>query len=570
MTRWRNRVIVVAAAVAAVTSACSNDEPLVPPAAAAEAQPGGTLRVGILEPRTVAPWLTSRFDPYGSLIVETMCDSLFELDHETGEFLPALVSQWKMPNPSQLSAKLHKGLRFSDGAKVDAEDITTSYARVAKSETGSPVADLLAPLSGWDQLRELPATGEDPRLRDRLAGVRSPEPTSVEIRAGADAPDVFTVLDHPVGSVIPYDRFRQDPQAMERQPICVGPYRLAEPWAPGQQVIRLLRSGSYHAENVAYSRGGQGWVDEIEFHVLPDGPALHQAFVEGRVHLAYLPDNLVPAATQERPADVVVAALPTVEYLGLPVKVEPWSNADVRRAVSLAIDRQALVDAGLGGIGSPADSFVPPTLGTNYLTGDRRDETACAKTMPPKGDVEAAKEVLREADITLEGVPVTLAFNDEFGNRQLVEAVAEQLRTRLGLDVTLEPQNWETYLTVATSTTGFPTPFRLSWAEQYADPVRYLGPLFSRSTLTSDNFSRYTSKEYDELLEDAVEQVNPEDRHALYAEAENIICTDLPMVPLVFGARAYLVQHGTIASAVGAIGDLTTGQPLLRELYVKQ
>lgn len=558
------------AVVAALLAAgCAQTATIDPPTALPEAEPGGTLRVGILEPRTIAPWLTSTLDPYGSLVVDTMCDTLVEVDPRTGDLIPALLVQWKTPNSNELIGKLRKDLRFPDGTKVDAEDITSSYARVAKSEIASPVADTLAPVVGWDELRELAEAGEDPRMRDRLLGLRSPEPTSIQVTLASAAPDFFTALSHPLGAVIPLDRYRADPAAMERQPVCVGPYRLAAPWDPGQDVIQLVRSESYHAGSVAFSRGGAGWADTIEFHVLPDDAALLQAFREGRVDLAYLADDLVPEARQVLGDAVVTADLPAVEYLGLPVKTEPWSDPDVRKAVSLAIDRRALA-AALPGPWQAADGFVPPALGSNYATGDARQTTACAKSMPAEGDLEAAKEALRAAGVDLAGTTMTVAFNDEFSNRTVMEAVAGQLRERLGLKVELEGQNWETYLTTGTSTTGFTTPFRFSWAEQYPDPSRYLAPLFSRATLTTDNFSRFTSKEFDDLIEEALESVNQEDRQATLLEAENLICIDLPMVPLLFAGRAYMVRHDAVGSAVQNLTDRTTGQPLVRDIYVKQ
>lgn len=566
----RRRIAAALLVVSVAATGCATTPSPEPPAATPEARPGGTLRVGILEPRTLAPWLTSTFDPYGSVIVETMCDSLVELDPRTGEMLPALVQHWKAPNPSQLVAKLRKGLRFSDGTGADAEDVTTSFARVTKSEIGSPVADVLRPIAGWDELRELAPAGQDPKQRDRLAGFRAPEPTSIEVSLAEDAPDFFTVLSHPLGAVVPYDRFREDPIAMERRPICVGPYRLTEPWEPGQRIIRLSRSEAYHARNPAYTRGGRGWADVVEFHVMPDPNALRDAYAQGRVDVAYLADELVPSARESFGSDVVVATTPTVDYLGLPVKSEPWSNVDVRKAISLAIDRRALAQSVSAGVSRPATGFVPDSLGANYAVADARKRTACPDALPAERRLQEAKDMLRSSGVDLAAATMTFTFNDEYENRQLVEAVAAQLRETLGITVELEGQNWETYLASATSTSGLTTPFRLSWAEQYADPSRYLAPLFLRSAFTGDNFSRYSSREFDELIDDALERVNPKDRQAGYLEAENVLCSDLPMVPLLFGGRAYLVRHAVVGSSVELLTHLASGQPLLREMYLKQ
>lgn len=568
MTRTATARTTAVLLVSALLVACSSGVEYQSPAAAEGARPGGTVRIGILEPRTVAPWLTTTFDPYGAAIVATMCDPLMQWDVHSAQLRPAVAKSWIPTGDNLLNVKLRKDLHFSDGSDVKADDVVTSLSRAARSEVASPVAALLEPIEGWEDLQELPTAGDDERKRERLGGINSPEPDGITVALTDAGAGFFAILGHPLASVVPGDDFQRDPVKLEHQPVCVGPYRLSEPWSAGQTVIRLVRSDTYHGANTGYTRGGRGYADVIEFHVKPDAETLLRAYQQGEVDAAYLPDPAAAVAHPDVGADVVTAAGSVIDYLGMPLKDPLWGKPDVRRAVSLAVDRQALAKAVGGGLAEPAAGFVPPSVGVHGATADQRATTGCPGAVPARPDVGQARVLAERTDLA--GAAVTLTYNDEFGNGKLMEAVAAQLRAALGLTVELKPLTWNDYLSTAQSTKGFETPFRVSWSAEYPDPAVHLAPLFSASELSESNFSRFTSDEFDRSLEDAQEQVNPEDRNAAWVDTENLLCASLPLVPLLTRGRSYLIRQSSIGSAAGTFTDLATGQLLVRELYRKQ
>ena len=550
------RLVGIAALTAVLASSCRSDTGQKVRAAPPGATPGGTLVVGILAPQTVAPWLVSRYDPYGSLIVETMCDPMVDL-----------ASRVRMQSPKSVVLKLRDDLRFPDGGVVDAEDIITSFSRAARSELASPVASLLEPVGGYEQLEQLPLASQDERARERLSGVTSPEPKSIEVVLSTDRPDYFGILGHPIASVVSATSFDDDPGALERQPACVGPYRMEAPWSPGTPVIRLVRSASYHGASPRYTRGGLGYADIIEFRVLPDAAALHQEFAAGRLDVGFLEPSELAAASRDRPASIVQAMTPTIDYMGLPTNRAPFDDPDVRVALSMAIDRRALASSVAGGARSAAGRFISPTV-TKALPVPLSAKTSCRATMPSTGDLAGARQRLTKAGVELAGRPLRLSFNDEFGNRELVEAVAAQWREKLGVEADLVPVTRAAYLAAAETNSGFEDIFRMSWSPQYPDPFLYLGPLFASSELRQNNFSRFSSDDFDETLEGAVELVSPEDRVQAYVVAEDLLCRNMPMIPLLYGGRSYLADVPRVRSAAAELTDPTTGQLLLRELYI--
>jgi ABC-type oligopeptide transport system substrate-binding subunit len=513
------------------------------------------LTVGILSPRSIAPWLTSSLDPYGSLVVSTMCDQVLDLDPKTAELVPSVASAFRLQEPHLMTLKVRKTAKFPDGTRVTGRDVADSISRAARFEIASPVADALKLVKGFEQLNSASADDQpDRELRERLAGVSVPDPGSVEVSLKADRPDLFRLLAAPLASVVPSRAFRKDPAGMERKPECVGPYRLTEAWQPGAPSIRLVRNRDYTPADVAYTGGGAGYADSIEFRVFPDRAAAFAAYQAGSVDIAYAPVG---------GADVVVAPTPTLDFIGLPVSKPPFDQRNVRLALSAALDRRALVHAPL----SPHGRFLPDTLPLG-LADDSK--VTCAATAKLDGDLRQAKQLLADAHVDLNGVRVKLLFNDEFDNRALVEAVAKQWQAGLGLQAEPTPMPWQSLLDAAGSVGGLGSPFRLSWTPEAGDPTEYLGPLFLSSAIGVTNWAKFADRSFDkQLAETANGKVDEGDRSADLLEAESQLCQDMPMIPVAEGGVAYAVRQSRVASAAGPFTDRATAGLLLREVYLK-
>lgn len=562
-TRLPCAVTAVALAATVLTTACSPQEKV--RAVPSGVTSGGHLTVGILAPRSIAPWLTSTLDPYGSLVVSTMCDQVLGRDPETGELAPSIASAWRFQKPDDVLLRLRKGLVFPDGSKVTGGDIADSISRPARSELGSPVADVVKLVAGWELLQGLPSAKKNQeRFRDRLLGISSPDPGSVEIVFSKTRPDAFNFLAHPVASVVPSKAYAADPAAMERQPVCAGPYRLDGPWQPGTTTIKLSRSKHYTPSASALVGGGRGFFDSIEFRILADPAALLQAYEKGVVDVAMLPEA-TPARLRAVGGDLVQAASPTVHYVGLPNTQSPFDNNAVRLALSLAIDRKALA-AAVPGL-QPLSRFLPPTLGEPYAD---ESKVACRHTMPSSGDLPAARQLLARMKVTLSGRTIRIAFNDEYDNRALVEGVAKQWQAGLGVRVQLTPIAWNRLLDQATSRSGLADPFRLSWRPETNDPFSYLEPLFATSAIGGTNWSKTALLPFDDQLDKrAAKQLEPQDRVLEILEAENLLCASMPMIPVGQGTVSYAVRQQRIGVARGRATDLGTGALLLREMFSK-
>ncbi|HYQ84209.1 MAG TPA: hypothetical protein VEP28_09445, partial [Rubrobacter sp.] len=175
-------------------------------------------------------------------------------------------------------------------------------------------------------------------------------------------------------------------------------------------------------------------------------------------------------------------------------------------------------------------------------------------------DVDAAKNALGQPGVT---VPeeMNVYLNSGGGHEQWLETVLERWNENLGIRGVLKPAEWDPYIDFL-SGTGADGPFRLAWSVNYPSPESLFAPLFSSSSL--DNFSRYSSPEFDAAMNKARATVGDTERAAAYTDAGKILCRDVPIIPMWFG-----LDHLAFADGLGTGGSARIdifGDPILREL----
>jgi len=248
---------------------------------------------------------------------------------------------------------------------------------------------------------------------------------------------------------------------------------------------------------------------------------------------------------------------PEIDYLGLPADTAPFDSSQVRRALALALSRSELVRRVFPASRVPATGFLPPTTGAA-----RRCDA-----LPADGDITAATALLRRAGVDLHTVRVPLLFNPDGRNRDLVTEVARQWRESLGLVATPTPLAFARFLEKGKTARGFGAPFRFSWSAPDVDG--YLTPLFTGDAIGRDNLSRFDDPTLDDALRRrAWKAVDPADRTLAYSRIADLVCAQMPMIPLTTGLHRYRVSARVGASG-GRFVDASTGQPLLRELYLR-
>ena len=218
-------------------------------------------------------------------------------------------------------------------------------------------------------------------------------------------------------------------------------------------------------------------------------------------------------------------------YYGFTNTKYPFTDQRVRQAFSQAIDRQSLIDNVLKGGQIPATSFAPPGIfgapepGTVGLGYD------------PEAAAAALQSFLDDEGLTLEefnALDITLMHNTSEAHAQIAAAVQQMYADVLGVDVTVENQEWAVYLDTLRNTTPVeeaPHIYRLGWCADYPDENNWVHEVFNsdaganrlRRNCLDPNCAQTTTSEFDEITVQAQQSQDPEERIALYAEAERIL-----------------------------------------------
>jgi ABC-type transport system substrate-binding protein len=600
MTALRSaRLLVALSPACALLSACSlipADAVQAAPAAKSGARTGGSVTVGITRPGGIDP--VNAYEPIGKLISSTMCDTVAMLDPDTAQVREGLAKSMVFsPDGTTLTFKMRRNVRFNDGSLLKPEDVDFSYALLNARSTASYVKDLIAPFAaGISSAAGGQGQREDSVLADDVVGGKRSQPIAQALNeadfqmfANKGNGGAIRALAEPALAPISESAYRRDPIAFARQPVCVGPYKLAKPYLPTDTSISLVRTAGYYAQNVGYTGGGRGYLDTIEFKIFQTADLAYAAYAKGVVDVVAVPRGRADDARRFGAA-VVSGRATDVEFIGVPTGLEPFSSTDLRRALSLALDRTAL-SAALGQAYVPADGFLPAALairpGDNGIrtgavqakasTGAMFDGCSAAVT-PAHADVAAATAALARAEATpgakeALAKPMVLYVNTDGRYEAMARLVARQWKDNLGLTVEVKPLRWADYLQKASQGPGFDGAFHLAWAADATAPVAmfndvqtFLGPVFTASG--TSNWAHWSSTDFDfAFAEDAARASDVRERGVLFKRLERMLCRELPMMPVSFGRPQYLVRSEKLATARTSFLAAATGMPLLREIY---
>ncbi|MFO7776998.1 MAG: ABC transporter substrate-binding protein [Nitriliruptoraceae bacterium] len=353
------------------------EEPTESSAPAVAARAGGTLRIGlVVDPVSIDP----RFvvDDEGELLVDALFDPLVRTDAE-GEIVPAAASRWEVRDDGATFVLQLREATFHDGSPVTAHDFKRTFDRIADSSADPPsfLAYLLADVVGIDAAQT---------QGGGLDGVIVEDDRTLRIELTAPQPGFLTTLSDP--SLVPTPPAADDdPEAYGREPIGNGAFAMAGPRELGA-FLRLVRFEDHHDPAL---------LDEVLFTLYDanDGGAQQwQDLLEGQLQISHLApsrrDEAVERFGRSRDGYTgpgVLDGIRSPVYLyGFDTTRAPFDDARLRRAISLAIDREALATEATEGTRVPATSLVPPGIPGSQ-------SRACDGCVH---DPEAARQLLEE------------------------------------------------------------------------------------------------------------------------------------------------------------------------------
>ena len=289
------------------------------------------------------------------------------------------------------------------------------------------------------------------------------------------------------------------------------------------------------SRNVQYWNDAATAIDEVRHHVLTQGVTELNRYRAGELHITSTvpPDNFAQVR-EEYGAQLRVAPYLGVYYYGFNLTKPPFKdNPGLREALSMAIDRDVLVEKITGRGEAPAYSWVPPGV-ANYEPrrlgfADQGQEERNAR----------ARRLMAEAGYGPDNpLRIELRYNTSDEHRRIALAVQAMWKEALGVETTLINEEFQVLLANMREAEVTQV-FRTSWIGDYNDAHTFL------SIVESDNASnmpRYANEEFDAVMDQAARQLNPQWRRVHLEEAERVFLADHAVIPLYFFVSKHLVS----------------------------
>lgn len=332
--------------------------------------------------------------------------------------------------------------------------------------------------------------------------------------------------------------------------IGTGPFMLGE-WKAGQS-IALKRNPSYNWGPALMQNRAAPFLDSMVFKVIPDATTQLAALQNGEVDAIFInqPDH---RAKLQANASIQLddAVLNSLIYLGFNCKKAPFNDAQVRRALSYAVDKDAILKIALGGIGMVADAPLPPSLPgydaalKTYALG--YDPQKAQATLKDAGFAQGADGTWSRQGQQLKGVLVT-------SNRAPNDTISALLQSQLkAIGIPMEIQQLDSKAVMETTDSGkFDL---LLWRYDWNDPDAlniYLGS----GQIGSTNRVAYSNPEVDKLLAQGARELDEPKRMKLYVEAQKLILQDAPWQPLYVPLDVLAISKRIQGVKIGYMGRM--------------
>ncbi|MDQ1307359.1 MAG: oligopeptide transport system substrate-binding protein [Actinomycetota bacterium] len=409
--------------------------------------------------------------------------------------------------------KIKPGWTFHDGTEVKAKNFVDAWNYGAFGPNAQLNQYFFSPdglgIAGYDAV-----SAEDATVKE-MSGLKVVDDYTFTVELSAPNSLFETIVGYTAFYPMP-DSFFADPKAFEAKPIGNGPFQFVER-VPSVSVD-LMAYPDYKGDRKAK-------VENVQFKMYTSLDAAYADVVANNLDVLdsipaqALAGNIWQTDLAGRFLEKPLSSV--FQSISFPLYDAKFDSVDLRKAISQAIDRETVIDVAFAGTRVPADGWVPPG-NDGYVAGVCGD--ACIF------DPAKAKASL-EAAGGFEG-PLTLAYNADGGHKEWVDATCVSIKNTLGIDCQGKPfPEFGPFREEVTSKamTGM---FRTGWQADYPSIQNFLAPLYA--TGASANDGDYSNPAFDALIQEAV-QVPAAEANVKYGEAESILATDMPVIPMWFG-----------------------------------
>ena len=489
---------------------------------------GFTVQYGS-NPETLDPALNSAVDGGNTII--TVFETLLIIN-ENNETVPGQAESWTTSEDGLTwTFTMRDGLKWSDGSELNAKDFEYSFKRMADPDTAAPYAETcLGMIDGFEEAAGFPDADGNPTAE--------PNPDALNVKASDDGKTLTIVLGYPCSyfdkiaafaamSPVQKATVEANGDAWCTSPdtyVCNGPYMITE-WTPSERIV-LTKNPNYVG----------GWdsskivSESITLLLLEDSSASFAAYNSGEaVLIKDVPTDEIPSLTKaEDGGDFYVDTILGTYYVSLNLQRDAFKDAKVRKALSLAIDRDYVANTIMQGTYSAADSIVGPGIvdESGYFHDNGNAPYISADY---EANLAEAKKLLAEAGYPNgEGYPtIEYSCNDAGYHVPLAEYL-QQAWGDLGITLTISKMEWSSF--TAARRAGEYDVARNGWVMDYNDPSNMLDLFCSGN---GNNDGKYSNPEFDAAIE-ASRVADVSEHFAQLHKAEDILMEDTGCLPIAY------------------------------------
>jgi len=496
--------------------------------APAENQGPKVLRMNLhSEPPTADPGIAE--DTTSGAIIRATFDGLTRTT-EDGKPHESMAEKIEVSDDLLTYTFTLRDAKWSNGDPVTAHDFEFAWKRVLDPKTASNYAYQLYYIKNAEKANKGEASLDE-------VGVKALDDKTLEVKLENPTPFFLELTAF-------YTYYPVNKKVVEANPkwateaathVGNGPFKM-ESWEHKSKLV-LVKNENYWDKDAVK-------LDRIEFSMVEDFNTELSMFENGELDwsgapLSELPLDAMPALKDSGKLNIQPIA-GTYMYK-FNTEKEPFNNVKIRKAFSYAINRQIIIDNVTQQNQQPALGLVPPSMSVN------------PNPYFKDGDVEAAKKLLEEGMKEL-GInqlpPITLSFNTSEGHKKIAEAIQDQWKKALGVEVKLENKEWAVYLEDLHQ--GNYQIGRSGWLGDFNDPINFLEMFKEKNGGNNDTL--WENAQYKELLNKSALEVDPEKRKQVLAQAEQILMDEMPIAPIYYYTNSYVKNDNVKGVVLDGLG----------------
>jgi oligopeptide transport system substrate-binding protein len=485
------------------------------------------------EPKTLDPALSTGVPE--SHIQTALFEGLTRIG-EGEKVMPGIAETWTQNTDGTVITFKLRDAKWSNGDAITAEDFKYAWLRALSPELASEYSYQLYYIKGAEDYNSKKGTAE-------AVGLKVVDPKTLEVTLAAPTPYFIALTSF--HTLYPVNKkaieANKDWSLKAETFVSDGPFKMKE-WKHNDQVVVVKNENYWDAKNVKMA--------EVDFNLLEDAKAALTAFEAGQLDGT---DNIPTEDIDRLKASKVLKSAPYIGtyFYRFNVTKKPFDDVKVRKALTMAINRQTLIDKVVKGGQKPALAFTPPGMvdveaGKDFRTvgGDFIKE-----------DVTEAKKLLAEA-----GYPdgknwpadATILYNTSSNHKLIAEAIQNMWKTNLGIDVKLRNEEWAVYLE-SQKKLNFNIS-RAGWIGDYSDAMTFMDMFVTGG---GNNETGWSNAEYDKQIKTIANKSGDQKVRipAMHA-AEKVLMDEMPIMPIYYYVNNFVLKDGIKGAFRSSLGPI--------------